>query len=234
MPICHSTNDVLFDRLQENHPEGTIVITSNQTAGKGQRGNSWLAEPGKNLTFSLLLYPKFLWVSQQFYLNISICLSLTETITKYTPKKVTIKWPNDIYIEDRKVCGVLFNNQVKGDVINSSIVGIGLNVNQGQFQGFPATSLTLESSLEEFDPEKILFHLCKNIERRYLLLRNMEFGKLKQEYYSHMYRFQERHLFKTGQIFEGMIIGTDEFGRLAVEVDGSVKYFDIKEIEYII
>lgn len=128
---CASTNAVLS--AMPDAPEGTVVVTNCQTAGRGQRGNSWEAEPGKNLTFSLLLRPGIA-ASQQFELSMLVSLAIVEVLDRYiAPLKAKIKWPNDIYVGDRKICGILIENTLCDAAIERSIAGIGINVNQREF-----------------------------------------------------------------------------------------------------
>lgn len=130
---CGSTNSRLAEIARES-PHGTVVITSRQTAGRGQRGNSWEAEPGKNLTFSLLLKPDNLAAHDQFFISEAVALGITDALRNHLPdSSVTVKWPNDIYAGDKKICGILIENSLSGNVIGHSIAGIGINVNQRAF-----------------------------------------------------------------------------------------------------
>ena len=111
MPECHSTNSLLLDLTRKiSQPEGTIVITKQQSRGRGQHGNSWESEPGKNLTLSLLLKPNFLAVKQQFYLTMAFSLGVCDFLTERSIGNVKIKWPNDILVNERKVAGILIEN----------------------------------------------------------------------------------------------------------------------------
>ena len=115
-------------------PEGTLILTEDQTRGRGQMGNKWLTEKGKNLTFSIVLYPSFLRPNQHFYLTQFVSIAIQEVIQELLPDKgIKIKWPNDLYVENRKLAGILIENILSGHRIQSSILGIGLNVNQVQF-----------------------------------------------------------------------------------------------------
>ena len=110
LPSCHSTNEVAQDLLQSGAKEGTIVITDNQIAGKGQRGNVWVSEPNQNLTFSLILHPHFLIPNEQFLITIAVSLALKEVLEEFLPGEVKIKWPNDIYYRGSKLAGLLIEN----------------------------------------------------------------------------------------------------------------------------
>ena len=233
VPDCPSTNTLALQITQQSPAkEGTLVITDNQTAGKGQRGNVWEAEPRQNLTFSLILKPGFLAVSKQFYLNVVICLALKDYLMEKISRTVYIKWPNDILVHEKKISGVLIENQLQGAHISNSIVGIGLNMNQKQFKVETATSLSLirgaELSLAE-ELESILSH----IESRYLQLRAGSYKPLMDEYLSALYRRNEKHQFFTdGKLFDGEILDLDEWGKLRIKVDGEVRSFGVKEVQY--
>ncbi len=128
-----STNSYLAGRAIDL-PHATVVSTYNQTAGRGQRGNSWESEPNKNLSFSVLLRPKNIIARQQFYLSEAVSIAIVNTLKRHIPnQKVSIKWPNDIYVNDMKICGILIENTLSGYNISQSIVGVGLNINQQKF-----------------------------------------------------------------------------------------------------
>jgi len=149
VPQCHSTN-TLAAALGEKigTPEGTVVITDHQTAGRGQRGKTWEAEPGKNLTFSLILKPYFLAAKDQFQLNEAISVGIARYIASRVVHNVAIKWPNDILVQDKKVCGILIENHLHSESIGCSIVGIGLNINQQSFAETNAESIGMITGLD--------------------------------------------------------------------------------------
>jgi BirA family transcriptional regulator, biotin operon repressor / biotin---[acetyl-CoA-carboxylase] ligase len=233
MPECHSTNDLMLLLCQqEPAPEGTVIITANQTAGRGQRGNVWEAEPGKNLTFSLLLKPAFLAIQKQFYLNIFVSLGIRDYLTKQSGQKVHIKWPNDILVEGKKICGILIENQIQGNSLTNSIVGIGLNVNQQLFTINSATSLLLITGTP-FDLSESLDALMHFVEVRYLQLRGSKLDLLKRDYLESLFRRHEPHQFSDQHgRFEGIITGIDDIGRLTIQREQQVISYDLKEISY--
>jgi len=236
MPECHSTNDEALQRIRSGKvPEGTVVVTDNQTKGRGQRSNVWITLPGVNLTFSIILLPSFLPVNNQFYLNMSIALGIADFLQHLIPTKtVRIKWPNDIIIDDKKVCGILIENQLSGQRIQHSVIGIGLNVNQMQFEFEKASSLAALSG-RAFQLPELLEGLLEKIEARYLMLRNQQTQKLLDDYLTTMYWIGERHIFSDAQTqFQGVIIGIDEIGRLRIEVGNEVKLFSVKEVNYLL
>lgn len=235
MPECHSTNDEALQRIRTGKPaEGTVIITDNQTKGRGQRSNVWVTSPGVNLTFSIILLPTFLQAKDQFNLNMAIALGIADFVHNLIPEKVVrVKWPNDILIENKKVCGVLIENQLSGHRIQYSVVGIGLNVNQTHFEFDRASSLSVLSG-SEFKLAEVLEGLLQHIEARYLMLRNNQIEKLYTDYLIAMYWIGERHIFSDAKSqFEGVIIGTDEIGRLRIRVENDVRVFSVKEVNYL-
>jgi BirA family transcriptional regulator, biotin operon repressor / biotin---[acetyl-CoA-carboxylase] ligase len=234
LPSCQSTNDEAAGLLRsgEGH-EGTVVITDYQTAGRGQRGNTWLAQAGENLTLSLILKPRFLSVQAQFSLNIAVSLGVYDFLETYLSDDVRIKWPNDIYAKDRKLGGILIENTLQNSHLESTIVGMGLNINQLAFENPQATSLRLLTQ-QAHDLEKLLPTLLEALEKNYLLLRNGHQAALKQRYLQRLYRYQEMYRFrKNEEEFEGMIVGVSATGLLAVQIENRLEYFDFKEISYV-
>ena len=235
MPECHSTNDEASRLIESNNNalDGTVVITNNQLSGRGQRGNTWLTEHGKNLTFSILIKPSFLLAKEQYYLNKVFSLGLFDYLTKNLEAEVKIKWPNDMMVSGKKICGMLIENHLQGQQIRHSIVGIGLNVNQQNFSVSTATSMGLQSG-EEFLLDQALPELLECLEMRYLQLRSGKLDELDREYEKSLYWIGERHLFKkSDEIFEGVISGVDESGKLKVNIDGTTEYFDLKQIQFL-
>jgi BirA family transcriptional regulator, biotin operon repressor / biotin---[acetyl-CoA-carboxylase] ligase len=232
VPECHSTNNYALELTQNgNAHEGTIVITNNQKAGRGQRGNTWEAEPGMNLTFSVILKPKVL-AMDQFYLNMFTSLAIRDYIKEKTSAIVQIKWPNDVLIQGKKICGILIENQLMGNRFSNCIVGIGLNVNQRTFANGNATSLRNATDIE-YSLEDELRLLLTYFETRYVQLEQHQYSKLLDDYLSVMYWRNEIRLFSARETdFEGMITGINKHGQLEIETDGVKKYFGIKEVAY--
>ncbi|WP_428657381.1 biotin--[acetyl-CoA-carboxylase] ligase [Runella sp.] len=234
LPSCQSTNDEAAVLLRQGEGlEGTVVITDHQMAGRGQRGNRWLAKPGENFTLSLILHPHFLTPGEQFRLNIAVSLGVYDFLSPYLGNFLKIKWPNDIYVKNQKLGGILIENTVQGSRVESSIVGIGLNINQLDFEEGRATSLGLETK-KEYLLEELLPDLLASVEKNYLLLRNRKYDLLKTRYLQHVFRYQEPHLFqRRGEEVEGVIVGVAETGHLAVQINNKLEYFDFKEISYV-
>jgi BirA family biotin operon repressor/biotin-[acetyl-CoA-carboxylase] ligase len=234
VPECHSTNTLAADLASKSEmTEGSIVITAFQSAGRGQRGNTWHVEPDKNFTFSLILKPGFLPVKDQFFLNRFVSLGLTDYLQNYFNAEIKIKWPNDILIQDKKVCGILIENQLSGQHLTQSIVGIGLNMNQKEFNVSTASSLSVLKG-KEFDLQTELEKLLKTLEVRYLQLKQGKMELLSKEYLERLYWINEAHVFSAfDKTFDGEIIGTDEIGRLQIKSTNGIRTFDVKEVSYL-
>lgn len=230
LPSCHSSNELASDMLKKsNPPEGTIIITNEQTKGKGQRGNTWETEPNKNLTFSIILKPSFLLASRQFDLSMMVSLGITDYLNQLG-EGFKVKWPNDIYHEEKKLAGILIQNTIKKHSIDSVVVGIGLNVNQTLFEVSKASSLTniLGST---YELQEVLEGICHGIESRYLHLKS---GKsLKQDYLTKMLGFQASRRFKSIHTFQGNIIDIDKDGRLVIKHNDGITAFNFKEVEFL-
>ncbi|CCH55522.1 biotin/acetyl-CoA-carboxylase ligase [Fibrisoma limi BUZ 3] len=237
LPSCQSTNDEAAQLIAQHDPaEGTIVITDRQTAGRGQRGNHWEASAGQNLTFSLIVRPTFLNASEQFWLNTAVSLGIFDTLSPLLGDGLRIKWPNDIYVEKQKLGGILIENILQGYNLAWSVAGIGLNINQTEFMYSTATSLQRQVPLPSgYDLPGLLAQLCEKLEQRYLQLRAGQRATLRAAYLQTLFRYQEEHWFSANQeSFRGLITGIDEAGRLAIAVDGRIRYFGFKEVEFIL
>lgn len=238
LPSCHSTNDFAVQMIQSENIvfEGTVIITDNQTAGRGQRGNTWEASSGENLTFSLILKPNFLKASDQFQLNVAISMGVFDFLSEFLDEDLSVKWSNDIYYGDQKMGGILIENSLQGYQIGHSVIGIGLNINQTDFNNLRATSLRkITKNPLNYDLSEMLEKLVEKLEKNYLKIKNNEYESLKIKYLANLFRFQKYHYFKTnGQQFLGKIVGIDETGKLGIETEGNVIYFDFKAVEFVI
>ena len=231
VPECHSTNSLASELATKNIlSEGSVVITTNQTAGRGQRGNAWETAAELNLTFSILVKPTFLSVKNQFYLTIITSLAVVDFLKEQSVAEVKIKWPNDILIGKKKICGILIENSVQQETIQQSIVGIGLNINQKNFGISTATSLAVVKD-RDFDLNESLNFLLENFEKRYLQLRSGKLAELKSGYLENLFGIGEPQTFiSNGKEFEGIIEGVNENGELKVSDNGNTSSFKLKEI----
>lgn len=233
VPECSSTNDLANKLAQSSKGEGTVVITNRQTAGRGQRGNSWQAAPEQNLTFSIIIRPIFLAIKDQFFLTVITALGVHDYLKNKALEKVQIKWPNDILVNDRKICGILLENQVQGTLITTSIIGIGLNILQEDFGVLNATSLKKETGSIFSLPDE-LSQLLSFIESRYLQLRQGKCSDLLQDYLQVLYRRNQLATYRSNDaLFTGVITGVDEIGKLQIKIEEEVRTFDLKDIQYV-
>lgn len=234
LPSCASTSAVLAD--MPDAPAGTVVSAVAQTAGRGQRGNFWEAEPGKNLTFSQLLRPD--WpAARQFELSMVIAIAIAEGIDKALgAKRTTIKWPNDIYVDDKKICGILIENKLGGANIERLIAGIGINVNQRQFRSDAPNPVSIWHYTGEEQPlEPLLQDICNHISESceaYIAAPDPEM--LSARYHERLYRFDgHEHAFREpgGEPFEAKIESVALDGMFSLS---NGKSYAFKEIAYVI
>lgn len=236
--VLDSTNRYLSDLITRERPsEGTVILSSFQTAGRGMDKNSWESAPGLNLTFSILLYPAFLAVDRQFSLNKAISLALTDCISNLpgVGNGLKIKWPNDIYFDGRKLAGILIQNGVKGELFDYCITGIGLNVNQENFRDYPVKPVSLKLATgNTFDPDELLIHLLGCLKTRYQQLQNGDIGSIDNDYIEHLYQYGEFHdyIFREKTI-HARITGVNTYGLLVLEdKDGNSVECDLKEVRF--
>jgi BirA family biotin operon repressor/biotin-[acetyl-CoA-carboxylase] ligase len=235
LPECHSTNDKAIQMIKERVAhEGTVIICENQTHGKGQRGNKWLSEKGLNLTFSLVLKPNFMDLSEQFYLNMAISNSIRKLFQEYIPD-VKVKWPNDLIVpEYGKIGGVLIENTFSSDGWEFAVVGIGLNINQQVFESPKATSLAKITG-NQFDLKELFRLLVTQIEQGYLFLKRGNWAQIKSEYLFNLYLKDQWSFFKDDRgEFKGLISGVSKEGKLELELEsGDIELFGLKEIVFL-
>ena len=221
--------------------EFTVICTRRQTAGIGQQGNVWASEPHKNLTFSLILKPTFLAADEQYRLTMAIALAVAETVEHpfsdfRSPFSAQIKWPNDIYVDDQKICGTLITSQISGSHLSQSICGIGLNVNQTAFPDWVPnpTSLSLLTGTEH-NLDNLLDTLLSNIETEYDHLKDND-SSLKSRYLSRLYRLGvEADYIHEGQPLRATITGIDRYGHLQLATAaGTPLTCGMKEIQFVI
>lgn len=229
-----STNDEARDK---RYRHGDVVWAERQTAGRGQRGHVWHSPEGENLTFSLVLEPQFLPVSEQFLLSEAIALALTDTFAKYGID-TRIKWTNDIYAGDRKIVGMLIEHNCSGTTLSRTVAGIGINVNQTEFDpALPNPVSMAQLTGRTFDREEVLGTFLETCERRYEQLCRGDRESLQAAYRARMYRLGERHIYRIpgrGET-EGTIEGVRPTGELLVRhTDGTQGEYLFGEIEFVL
>ncbi|NCO62865.1 MAG: biotin--[acetyl-CoA-carboxylase] ligase [Flavobacteriales bacterium] len=220
-----SNNQVLVDY--------TVVFADYQTQGRGQMGTIWSSESSKNLTVSVFKDVSKLFLVHPFYISMATSLAIIKTLHSFSTPKLSVKWPNDILSEDKKICGVLIENVIKQNRFKASIIGVGLNVNQTNFEDLPkATSLKLLTGTT-FSLDEVLHTMIKFLKYYFMILRKEEYFFLKQEYESYLFRKNKPSTFKDaeGSVFSGIIKGISNAGNLRVLIeDDIVKEFDLKDV----
>ena len=216
-----STNDYLKELAHKQVlAEGTVIVARNQTAGKGQRGNSWESEAGKNIACSMLLYPSFLPVQRFFLLSEAIALGVKETLDAYTDR-ITIKWPNDVYYQERKIAGILIENELTGNAYNLSIAGIGLNINQERFLSNAPNPVSLKQITgREYDIEALLRELIQNVLNRYEQLKAGDAESIIRMYHDALYHKTGFHRYEDNEdVFSARIDCVSDDGLLHLITD---------------
>lgn len=228
-----STNTEALRRL-DGIPSGTVLAARSQTAGRGQRGNTWFTEPGKNLTFSVVLKDLGLKASDSIRLNALTSVAVASLLEHYGVQPV-IKWPNDIYVSGRKICGMLIENTLDGAMLGASVVGIGININQREFpQLANATSLALCTGKDEA-LEEVLAVFLEIFEG---MLSQLDSPELWERYASRLYRLGKTARYYDilrEEEFEGVIQGVEPDGRLCIlDAGGERRHYRFKEVSYIL
>ena len=233
----NSTNDFLKNLLSNSKPlpEGTVIMAEKQFAGRGQQQNKWHSEPGKNLTFSLLLNPSFLAIAEQFDLTRAISLGVYDALEPLLGEQLKVKWPNDIYYGDKKLGGMLIENMIQGGQMKNSIIGIGLNINQESFPDDARNATSIKQILQkDYDLRALLSDICSHIEAWYLKLRAAKKETVRVAYLDRLYRLNQQSLFKAnGEIFEGTIKNVRDNGLLVIDNNNQEQEFSLKEIEFL-
>ncbi|MCA1757525.1 MAG: biotin--[acetyl-CoA-carboxylase] ligase [Bacteroidales bacterium] len=232
-----STNDVALEQIKSGKAvHGTVIFAGEQSNGRGQQGNKWISGLNKNLIISIILSPKSLPASSQFIISKIVSVALVNLLSEYT-KGISIKWPNDIYAGNDKIAGILIEHSIKGDKLESSVVGIGLNLNQSTFSGdLPnPVSLGMITGIE-YNRETILNKLCRHIDSLYMMVDKGIFNPVDTAYHTHLYRRGTYCDYRVnGLAIKGRIEGVDQFGRLFLEDEGgAIKAYSFKEIEFIL
>lgn len=235
LSATESTNSFLRNLLREKNPEDlTVVTTRHQTRGRGQMGTTWQSEPDKNLTFSVYKQMECLQVHQQFYISMAVSLAIHRALTRLQVPNLAIKWPNDILSGNSKICGILIENIIQQSNLVAAIVGIGLNVNQLEFDGLQSVSSIKRITGKHFHLEEIMNEIIAQLK---VVVRVIEQGKLdeiKKHYEANLFRKDKPSTFKDldGRLFMGFIRYVNESGKLVIDVENEVKQeFELKEVK---
>lgn len=245
LPTVDSTNSFVRSMLQEEGtghvisahslPGFTLVVADDQTKGRGQQGNSWETEKGKNLTFSLLCHPDFILASRQWLLSQCMAVAIQQALSQFV-EGVEVKWPNDIYVGDKKISGTLIECDLLGKHISNCIIGVGININQTVFRSDAPnpTSLQLLTG-KEYDREEVLSALLQHFQHFYSLLREGHEDVIRQLYQQHLYRREGFHRYRDvrGE-FMAEIDDIEPTGHLRLRFeDGKVVRYELKEVQFI-
>ncbi len=228
-----STNAILKELWQNDHAiDETVVWAENQTEGRGQQGTVWQSEAGKNLTFSFLKKFNALHAGDQFGLNMVVSLSVHQLLHELEIPDVRVKWPNDILSGSTKICGILIENMVKSNFIQAAVIGIGLNVNQEDFEGIPNAGSLKTKTGKTWDIEEVFKYLFEKLRVNLAKLKAESLPLLRSDYEDLMYKKDEESFFSTdgNSRKKGIIRGISKEGRLLVEFNGSISEFGMKEI----
>ena len=233
MTECLSTNDYLLKLLKKkNYEEGTMVHTNYQKNGRGQRNNEWLSENGKNLTFSFLLEP-YVELSNQFFLHIITSISVFKTLLKINIKNVSIKWPNDIYVNDKKIAGILIENLVYRKFIHKSVIGVGLNINQANFGSLNATSI-INETLKKHSLDQILKIFKSTFNKEYLKLNSNKIHEEFDFYKKNLIGYQvEKKYEYNSDVIKGKIIDILSDGILVIQTKNSIMKLNFGDIRLV-
>lgn len=230
-----STSSFLKELAKNSIIENYTVVTANeQTKGRGQQANTWVAEPHKNLIMSMFVTDLGLDINQQKYLNFAVSLAVFDLLLPKKIKDLSIKWPNDIMSANKKICGILIENTIQKQTFQSTIIGIGLNVNQIDFPDFLKKASSLKTlTNKDYNIKKLLEELIYHLKKRISQLTRKKYHLLESEYLNVLYKKNSPTMFKDNKanLFMGKIIGISVSGNLQVELeDESVREFGIKEI----
>jgi BirA family biotin operon repressor/biotin-[acetyl-CoA-carboxylase] ligase len=232
-----STNAYLQRQQSGCDIRNWVVSADGQTAGKGMGSNTWESEVGKNLTFSLALGVDFLPAGRQFLLSEAVALGLVQALDALLPsEKLLIKWPNDIYYENRKLAGILINSTIKANMMDVSIIGIGLNVNQMQFQNWPTHPVSMKMIAgKDFELQPLLEQIAEHI---IIKVEQLKYNSttIEQDYLKRLFRYRTWADYEVeGRTMQLFITGIDPFGRLLLVDETNKTYcFDIKEIKFLL
>lgn len=230
-----STNQHLNKILASTSPDEGIVISAGyQTAGRGQIGRSWYSDRDRNIMLSTVIYPSFLKPMQQWSLSMITALAIKEYLDDKGIEDVTVKWPNDIYVKDHKIAGVLIENTLTQSSISSSVIGIGLNVNQTIWPSeIPnPTSLHILTKIE-YNIDEEITTLLTYLDRKYQQIR---FGtSLHKDYQAALYRKDRKCFFDyQSELLSGIITGTNEIGQLIVNHETNIRVYNFRDIRLVI
>ena len=231
-----STNNFALNYITKTNPkEGFCIFTDYQTAGKGQYGRNWVSDSCQNILCSIILKPTHLSIDRLFELHIITSLAIFKTLYDLSIKELKIKWPNDIFVGNNKIAGILIQNVIRGPKLVSSIIGIGINVNQTEFTTNNSVSSIKIAKGHDIERNLILANLHRNLMTYYIDLINQVPNQLIQEYNDHLFYKNNEIQFKTKNedLKNGRIVEVNSSGQLAIYSDDKLQHFDFGEVEII-
>ncbi len=228
-----STNIYAMDHLQANlAAHGSVFFAHSQTAGKGQHGKQWVTEPGANIAMSVILDCSFLSLGQQFALSVMVSLACFDLFSAYAGEETFIKWPNDIYWRDRKAGGILIETQVRGNIWQAAVAGMGINLNQTRFPKTVLNPVSLKQITgKDFNTVTLAHELCQYLQHRYEQLQKGGEAAMLVAYNTHLYKNGEQVKLKKGPVvFSGIVSGVSANGELMVKgaLDESFRFGEIE------
>lgn len=236
LDIIPSTNQFLLNQLAETGAEsGAAVVTFTQSDGRGQKGNKWLSEPDKNISYSLVIKPDFIPARNQFLLSEFVSLTVKALLDEYT-KEITIKWPNDIYYKNFKIGGILIENKLEGSLISHSVIGIGLNINQTDFPKELPNPISLSQITgEQYELKELAEKLHRRLITAFEHLSTDNESDIRKYYLNSLYRRDGFHRYKDAKgEFKARILDINAHGQLILEPEeGAAREYDFKEVAFL-
>lgn len=212
-----------------------LLTTDYQTAGRGQRGTSWEADTNANLLFGFIFHPTPLLANQQFFLSEALALAVRSALSNYT-KDVMVKWPNDVYWRDKKICGMLLEHTLCGKHIATTLTGVGININQESFKSDAPNPISLKQITgQTINRCEVLEHIIDNFSKRYDMIVNGQSSTLHKEYMQHLYRGKGLYPYKDiNGTFNAQIEHISPIGTLSLKrEDGTTTHYAFKEVTFI-
>lgn len=237
LPETDSTMLQLKNEKYAPHPgETTLLVTDFQTAGRGQRGTSWEADAGENLLFGFIFHPESVPVTHQFALSEALALAVCRSLQTYA-EGFTVKWPNDIYWHDKKICGMLLEHTVCGAHLSQTLTGVGLNINQKTFRSDAPNPISLWQILgKEVDRAQVLAQIVEQFATRYDFIKEKKYDLVHEEYMRNLYRREGFHAYRDANgEFCASIENISPIGMLTLKrTDGTLSTYAFKEVQAII
>ena len=232
-----STNDYLKNLLLKNALDNYTIVTADfQNRGKGQMGSQWKSETSKNLICSIYINNSNVKLSNQFAINMVVCLAIKKSLNKFNIPQLSVKWPNDIMSGSLKLCGILIENIVKNNSIQDIIIGIGMNVNQTKFNNLPNATSIKKISGKYYDTDEILSQIIIDIKFYFSFLQQSGRTELQRIYEDNLYRINKVSMFRLADanLVSGYIKGVNGYGKLKVIMENDLENtYGIKEISLV-